>query len=323
MKLIKQCIISLITGILLVFLLGNCAKEQPPLRLGTVVWPSLENFYLARDLGYYKDTPIRLVDYPSASALIRAYRNGELEAATLTMDEVLLLATTEPKVRVALITDTSYGGDAILGNPKIKSLQDLKGRRVAVESTALGAFVLTRALGKVGMSSKDVQIISLEVSEHEQAFKKGRVDAVVTYDPVRSKLLATGATLLFDSKQIPGEIVDVIAVPEALITSQSDGMQALLKGWFKALDYLQQHPQDAIARMAPREEVTAQQFKESLKGLRIPTLEENQKSLGLADSAFQNGIKQLSKVMLENKLLQKAVDPIPLLDGRLVKAIKP
>src|SRR6478672_4094448 len=151
MKLIKQCIISLITGILLVILLGNCAKEQPPLRLGTVVWPSLENFYLARDLGYYKNTPIRLVDYPSASALIRAYRNGELEAATLTMDEVLLLATTEPNVRVALITDTSYGGDAILGNSKIKSLQDLKGRRVAVESTALGAFVLTRALGKAGM----------------------------------------------------------------------------------------------------------------------------------------------------------------------------
>jgi NitT/TauT family transport system substrate-binding protein len=302
--------------------LGNCAKEQPPLRLGTVVWPSLENFYLARDLGYYKDTPIRLVDYPSASALMRAYRNGELEAATLTMDEVLLLATTEPNVRVALITDTSYGGDVILGKPEIKSLQDLKDRRVGVESTALGAFVLTRALGKVGMSSQEVKIISLEASEHEQAFRNGRVDAVVTYDPVRSKLLATGATLLFDSKQIPGEIVDVIAVPEPLITSQSDSLQALLKGWFNSLDYLQQHPQDAIARMAPREAVTAKQFQESLKGMLIPNLEENQKILGFADSAFKNGVQQLSKVMLDNKLLQKAVDPIPLLDGRLVKAIK-
>src|SRR6476646_10819826 len=102
MKLIQQCIISLITGILLVFLLGNCAKEQPPLRLGTVVWPGIEIFYLARDLGYYKNTPIRLVDYPSGSELIRAYRNGELEAATLTMDEVLLLEPTEPNVRVTL-----------------------------------------------------------------------------------------------------------------------------------------------------------------------------------------------------------------------------
>jgi len=322
MKSIKRCIIGLVTGILLVFFLGNCAKESPPLRVGTVVWPGIECFYLARDLGYYKNTPIRLVDYPSASEVLRAYRNGELEAATLTMDEILLLATTDPDVRAVLITDTSNGGDAVLGKPEIKKLQDLRGRRVGVESTALGAFLLTRALGKVGMLPKDVKIISLEASEHQQAFRKGTVDAIVTYDPGLSKLLAVGANLLFDSKQIPGEIVDTLAVHKELITSQSSALNSLLTGWFKATDYLQKNPQDAAARMAPREGVTAEQFLESLKGLRIPSLEENQKILGLTDANFKNGVKRLSQVMLENQLLQQAVDPIPLLNDQLVKAIK-
>jgi NitT/TauT family transport system substrate-binding protein len=323
MKLRHQLFIGLTILVFIVSLLVGCIKEPPPpLRVGGVVWPGFEVLYLARDLGYYKDTSIRLVEYPSASEVLRAYRNGDLEAATITLDEVLLLATTEPHVRVALVADTSHGADVILAKPEIKNLQDLKGRRVGVESTALGAFLLTRALGQVGMLPKDVQVISLEVSEHEQAFKKGTVDAVVTFEPVRSKLLAVGAKLLFDSRQIPGEIVDVLAAREEVLTNQSASMKALLNGWFRALDYLQKHPLDAATRVAPREGVTAQQFLESLKGLRIPDLQENQKLLGRTDASLLQAAKRLSKVMLDNKLLQKAVDPTPLLEDRLVNDVK-
>ena len=315
-------LIGLATLVCLVSVLVSCVKEQSPLRVGTVVWPGLECFYLARDLGYYKDTSIKLVDYPSGSEVLRAYRNGDLEAATITLDEVLLLATTQPNVRVVMVTDTSYGADVILGKPGIKNLQGLKGRRVGVESTALGAFLLTRALGQVGMSPKDVQVISLEVSEHEGAFEKGTVDAIVTYEPVRSKLLATGAKVLFDSRQIPGEVVDVLAVREQVLTSNSTSLKALVNGWFRAIDYLKKHPEDAVARMAPREGVTAQQFLESLKGLRIQGLQENQKLLGTTDSSLLKAAKRLSKVMLDNKLLPKAVDPTPLIEDRLVKSLK-
>ncbi|HEY9874920.1 MAG TPA: hypothetical protein V6D12_15895, partial [Candidatus Obscuribacterales bacterium] len=77
-----------------------------------------------------------------------------------------------------------------------------------------------------------------------------------------------------------------------------------------------------VARMAPREGVTAQQFLESLKGLRIQGLQENQKLLGTTDSSLLKAAKRLSKVMLDNKLLPKAVDPTPLIEDRLVKSLK-
>ena len=85
-----------------------------------------------------------------------------------------------------MVTDISNGADVILAKPEIQSLKDLKGRRVGVDSTALGAFVITRALGQVGLSPKDIEIVSLGVSEQERAFKQGIVDAVVTFEPVRS-----------------------------------------------------------------------------------------------------------------------------------------
>lgn len=319
----RFCFTILIGVALVLFALVSCVKEPPPLlRVATNVWPGYETLYLARSLGYYDNTPIRLVDYPSGTEEVRAYRNGEIEAAGISIDQALVLAATEPDVRIVTVMDFSAGGDAILGKPNIKNLQDLKGRRVGVESTALGAFVITRALGKVGLSPKDVQIVSLQVSEHERAFKEGKIDAVVTFEPSLTKLLASGAKVLFDSKQIPGEIVDVLILRASAIQNQPDAVQALINGRFRALEYLQNNPQDAARRIAPRTGVTPEQFLQSLQGLSQPNLQENQRLLSKNDPTLLNSIKLLSDVMLENNLLPKPVDTTRLLSDRFVNNAK-
>ena len=306
----------------LLAILGSCMQAPPtPLRVGANVWPGYESLYLAKDLGYYDDSPIQLVDYPSATEVSRALRNGDLEVAALTLDETLALAETNPDIRVVLITDVSAGGDAILARSDIETLAALKGRRVGVESNALGAFVITRALEQVGLSPQDVEVVSLGVSEHEHAFKQAAVDAVVTFEPVRSKLLAMGANLVFDSKQIPGEIVDVLVVPKAVLEKQRKALDVLVQGWFQALDYLDKEPQDAAKRMAIREGVTPEQFLRSLELLHIPDLKENQELLSQTDPKLLQVTAQLSELMVAKDLLRQAVEPKSLLDDRLVKAL--
>jgi NitT/TauT family transport system substrate-binding protein len=319
---LKSFMLGIATVTLCTVILASCTKAEPPLRVGANVWPGYETLYLARSLGYYDNTPIRLVDYPSGTEEVRAYRNGEIEAAGISIDQALVLAATNPDVKIVVVMDFSNGGDVILGKPEIPNLQGLKNRPVGVESTALGAFIITRALEQKGMSPKDIKIVSLGVSEHERAFKDGKVDAVVTFGYARTKLLAVGAKQLFDSSQIPGEIVDVLIVRDDVINKQPKALQALVDGRFRALDYLTKNPQDAASRMAPRTGVTPEQFLESLKGLSSPSLQENQKLLGKTDPSLLNGVKRLSQVMLENKLLPKAVNPAPLLDDRLVKKVK-
>ncbi|TAG54665.1 MAG: nitrate ABC transporter [Oscillatoriales cyanobacterium] len=314
--------LGIATVTLCTVILASCTKAEAPLRVGANVWPGYETLYLARSLGYYDNTPIRLVDYPSGTEEVRAYRNGEIEAAGISIDQALVLAATNPDVKIVVVMDFSNGGDVILGKPEIPNLQGLKNRPVGVESTALGAFIITRALEQKGMSPKDIKIVSLGVSEHERAFKDGKVDAVVTFGYARTKLLAVGAKQLFDSSQIPGEIVDVLIVRDDVINKQPKALQALVDGRFRALDYLTKNPQDAASRIAPRTGVTPEQFLESLKGLSSPSLQENQKLLGKTDPSLLNGVKRLSQVMLENKLLPKAVNPAPFLDDRLVKKVK-
>ncbi|BAY84012.1 ABC-type nitrate/sulfonate/bicarbonate transporter protein [Calothrix parasitica NIES-267] len=321
-KIINNFIISLFLGTLLTSTLVGCIKKPPdPLLVGYIVWPGYESLYLARDLGYYKDTPIRLVDYPSNSEVIRAFRNRNLQAAALTLYEALLVAETEPSVRVVLILDSSNGADAILAKPEINTLEAIKGKRVGVESGALGGFILTRALEKVNLKPKDVQIVSLGLSEHKQAFKRKKVDAVVTSEPTGSKLLADGANLLFDSSEIPGEILDVLVVREELLRTQYNATQALLDGYFSALNYLKENPQDAARRIAPREGVTPQQFLKSLEGLVIHDLQENKQILGKTDTLSREKVNKVAQFMLTNKLLNKQVEPTYFFDDSIVKKV--
>lgn len=303
-------------------LLTSCEQQATtPLRVGSNVWPGYEPLYLARDLGYYPSASIQLVAFPSATEVSRAFRNGELEIAALTLDETFLLAETNPEVRVILITDVSNGADVILAKPGIQTVKGLKGKRVGVESTALGGYVLSRALTKGGVGLQEIQLVPLGAGEHEGAFKQGLVDAVVTFEPARSKLLDVGAKIIFDSSQIPGEIVDVLVTHQSLLEQGQAALNVLLTGWFRALTYQAQNPQDAASRVAPREAVTPERFLDSLKLLHIPSLAENQKLLSKNDRAFLQGGQRLVDLMFEKKLLKQVIQPENLLDDRLIQAV--
>ena len=84
-------------------------------------------------------------------------------------------------------------------------------------------------------------------------------------------------------------------------------------------DYLEKNPQDAATRIAKRTKVTSEQILNAFKGLNQPNLQENQKLLDQTDPALVNGMKKLIQIMVENKLIPKAIDPVSILDDRFIK----
>lgn len=85
---------------------------------------------------------LRLVELVSAAQVVRAWRNGEIDAATVILDEALRLAAESGDLELVLVTDISEGGDAIVGAPGITTFEALAGRRVSVERTATGTVLL-------------------------------------------------------------------------------------------------------------------------------------------------------------------------------------
>ncbi len=283
-------------------LLGACSEQEgAPIRLGTNIWPGYEPLYLAQHLNHLNQASIRLIEYPSASEVIRAFRNRSLEAAALTLDEALLLQQDGVPVSVILVMDISDGGDVIMARREIADMAGLKGKRVAVESSALGAFVVSRALEIHGMSLEDIEVRHLEVSAHEPAYRKGEVDAAVTFEPVRTQLLAQGAHEIFNSREMPGEIVDVLVVHNTLL-QQPNRLKALLDGWFAALDHLNSQPEGAASIIAQRLQITPDEVLRSYRGLQLPSREENRQLLAPNGPLFTT-VQRLSATMRQGGLL--------------------
>jgi NitT/TauT family transport system substrate-binding protein len=224
------------------------------------------------------------------------------------LDELFNLAADGFDPRIIVVVDVSHGADVVVGRGGMRTMQDLKGKSVAVESSALGAFVLSRALALNNMQASDVQVVHLESNEQPSAFEKGFVDGAVTFDPYRAQFLRAGASTLFDSTQIPGEIVDVIAVRETMFERKPKGINALLGGWFGALDYMRSDPADAARRMGIRQQTSGEDFLKAQQGLHIPSREENLRMLGGPAPELAVTGRRLMSLMVESKLLRTNVD---------------
>ncbi len=309
--------------LLATLLLTACSQPAPPLRIGTNVWIGYEPLYLARKVGLLIPEQAQLVEYTSATQVMDAFADGAIEAAALTLDEALLIQQKGHDARVVLVMDYSHGADALLARPEISNLAALKGKRVGVENTALGAYMLERAIHHAQLPLQDFKVIPMDVHAHERAYLEGKVDAVVTFEPVRGKLLAAGARSLFDSSQIPGEIVDVLIVRANLDASRIAQLRGVLNAWFGALEHLRLRPAESVALMAPRLKLDAPATLKALEIIRFPSVSENKQLLTGPQAKLEQPLSALAKLMVERKLLQPGTPPGSLLDKRLLERLTP
>ncbi len=319
-----KTILQFLLFTLITFFLTAC-EEKPPqiLKVGISPWPGYEPLALAAQKGFYPDNSVRIIRFATPTESYRALRDGVIDVAAFTADEVFHYAEVRDKPRIFLILDISNGADAIVARNSINTLDELKGKRLGVEGSALGDYVINRALdfSTKQLNLNDIQLKTVEINEQEKAYLAGKIDAAVTYEPSKSLLLKHGAHVLFDSSQIPYEIVDVLVTNEETILTRQKELEGLAKGWFASLSYIKQNYQKAMHTMSQSEVTTMQEFQKGYEDLLIPDKNENLKMLGREGSLLKP-MKRLSMLMYEKGSLEKAIDVRPLLDSRIIRAIE-
>jgi TRAP-type uncharacterized transport system substrate-binding protein len=117
----------------------------------------------------------------------------------------------------------------IIISEQIKSVKDLKGKKVAAEEGTVDRFLLVQALKRVGMTMKDIKFVPLETSKAADAFAAGQVDAVAIFAPFTTKALKRpGSRQLFSSKDFPGSISDRLVFDRKFVNDRPEKVQANL-----------------------------------------------------------------------------------------------
>jgi len=293
-------------------LAGCSSAQEPGLRIATNQWLGYELLYLSQEIDHpipYPEHPrVRMVELLSSTDSLQALAAGTADGAGLTLDEALTARAAGIDIKIVLVFDFSAGADVLLTRPEIKTLADLKHKRIGVEQTGVGALMLDSALKQAGLSAAEVQVVSLTVDQQLQAYRAGKIDAVVTFEPMASKIAAAGGQRRFDSNAIPGSIVDVLAISTQALQANPETTRHLLAHFFDALAYLRQHPESAAERMAPRLGISAAEVITGYRGLKLPDIAENRRLLSGSPSPLETTATKLMDLMLREKLLARPIE---------------
>ncbi len=287
-------------------LLAGCSKPESLVRVAGIAWVGYEPLFLARELGYYNDAQLRLVELPSSTANLMALASGEVEAATLTLDELLIAREGKLDLQVILVLDDSAGADVIMVRPSIQTLAQLRGQRIGVEETAVGALMLAKLLATAQLQPSDVIKVPATSDRHVAAYEAGEIDAVVCFEPYATQLAKRGAQRLLDSSQFPGLIVDMLVARNDALADSPNQFRQLTAGYFRALDYLAQSPTQAAALMAPRMAISPDEVLQALKGVRLMNLTANHALLGGSTPQLPVLAGKVGQLMRQTGLLRAA-----------------
>jgi len=286
--------------------LSGCNDPLPPLRVGTIVFPGYEFLFLARERGELDARQVRLIELLSSTDNLELMEGGRLDAATLTVDEVIATRAKGLDLRIVAVFDVSEGADAVMARGGVDRPSLLRGRRIGVEDSAMGVVMLDAVLQAGGLRPEDVVKVPITVDQSVTLFQSEQLDAVVTFEPWVSQLESLGAIRVYDSAQIPERIVDVLAVRADVLASRANAVRHLLAAHFSALSHFRADPAAASMMMASRLQIEAADVPASFKGLRLTDAAANREVLR-PGGRFDEAVQSLQRMLVERRILPRAV----------------
>ncbi|WP_019917558.1 ABC transporter substrate-binding protein [Methyloversatilis discipulorum] len=285
---------ALVAGVALT-LLASCGEApQLPLRVGLNPWVGYDPLVLARERAMFSPTDLRVIELETSSESARQLRNGLIEAAALTLPEAVELAAAGIDVRVVAVLSVSRGADAVLARPAIVSADQLRGGRIGLEDTALASIMLQRLLETGGLRRDEVTLVMLPVIEHESALKAGRVDAVITFEPVISRLSSAGFVVVLDSANMAGEVVDVLVVRADALRARPHQVQVLLGAFEAGRREMLARPAEAAHSLAAGADLSVDEYALALSRLDIYSDAQSQALLAAPTDSPALGLARLS-----------------------------
>ncbi|MGX9425388.1 MULTISPECIES: ABC transporter substrate-binding protein [Bradyrhizobium] len=247
----------------------SSAQSQPaPLRIGWVAAMANAPALIADQKGFYAQEGLKvdLKPFGDGPLIQQAMASGELDVGYIGAPPVYQWFSRGLDSRI--LAKVNYGQAAVVARADgpVRSLDDLRGRRLAGVARGSGMDVLLRGYVLKDTAAlnpeADLALSQLPVGSMNAALDTGTVDAVFSWEPFVSQALLRGSgRLVFDvNAAIPGYPWYVVMAPAKTLKDRPDDLVKLLRAHRRAIAFLRDHAAEAdqiIAREFKLEAVTA------------------------------------------------------------------
>jgi NitT/TauT family transport system substrate-binding protein len=189
---------------------------------------------------------VQLNDYIES---INQYAAGAFDACGMTnMDALTIPSANGVDTTGLILGDYSNGNDAIILKHG-KTFADIKGQQVNLVELSVSDYLMSRALDIHGLSQRDIKIMNTSDADAVASFSTTGVTAAALWNPQLSMVMKQSptATQVFTSKEIPGEIIDMMAVNTETLAANPELGKALVGAWFETLQLMSGDNEKALA----------------------------------------------------------------------------
>lgn len=211
----------------------------------------VEKGIFAKDLGQAPET----ATFNAGPAAVEALFSGAIDAAFVGPNPSINAWAQSHGKAVHVISGAASGGVALVVKPGIKSVQDLKGKKIATpqlgntQDVAARYYLKRQGLTANKDGSGDVKIVPQKNAQTLQTFQQGSIDGAWVPEPYASELMVRykGVKLLDEGSLWPGGkyVITNLIVGQEFEKKHPDEVKKLLKGVVDSTDYINRHKADA------------------------------------------------------------------------------
>jgi len=201
------------------------------------------------DLWSKKGIDVKLIPFTNGPTQVQAMAAGSLDIGYVGAGAIWMPASGQA---VVITPNEKTFGDFVLARPDsgIKSVQDLRGRKVGVPDSGSGEMILSLALEAAGMSFKDIQRIPLDPPNVVSAFVSGQIDAAAIFSPLSNQIRdrLPGTVVVSNNKDFPKtEFVGAWVASKQAMAAKPEAVQRFLEVWQEVNDYRIKNPRDVVS----------------------------------------------------------------------------
>lgn len=302
-------------------------QEVPKFNLSVNSWVGFAPFYLAQEKGIFKEegVDVNIVLMDDTAQRKAALLKGDVDGLADSVDLLVMERDEKVPAVAVMLNDLSNGADGILVDESIKTVKDLKGKKIAVQKNFVSESFLNYVLEKNGLTSKDATTVDTEAGAAGAAFVAGKVDVAVTFEPWLSKAKERkGGKILVTSADVPGVVVDILSMNENYLKKNPETTKKVMRAWFKALDLWKANPTEANAIMAKHYKITAPEFADMISGLKWPSIEENTAYFGKESGQGEifKVAKTFSDIFIRDSVTKTQPDLSVAINQTLINSLK-
>jgi outer membrane protein OmpA-like peptidoglycan-associated protein len=275
-----------------------------------------------------------LLEDPSAK--LAAFRNGDIDVMWNTVDnwarEASILAEQNQKAKSIVMQDWSRGGDGIVSVVTIKSIEDLKGKKIACTQFTPSHFLLLYLLAQSGLSAEDRSAVEKSIIFTQDApaaaamFKARQVDAAVTWEPDLSGAVTAreaDAHVLVSTTAATNIIADTLCARQDIIDRAPETLRDFVHGWFEGIEMMKADPASSYAVVGKALKLDNETVSGMLSGLKLTPFADNAQFYGLTGGkAHYETLFDTAFVIWRKKgLVTRAIDARDWADTRFISAL--